>query len=121
MLGAGIRLAVTSKKWSVAVSLIMLLGICAALRVWTWPSLALVLPGASVTFLLAIYPRTRRWIAAVSLLLAAWWLGVAAYSFYEQETVRGALNIVLLFATLSLPDRFACEVAWNPQWRLAAE
>src|SRR5882724_1685620 len=106
MCGAGTRLAVVSKKWSVVTSTVVLLAVCTALRVWSWPSLALVLPGSSVSFMLAIYPKAWRWVAGVSILLTAWWFGVAAYGFYDhvrpELTERGGLSIALLFAALSL-------------------
>jgi hypothetical protein len=101
MLGAGTRFAIASKQWSVALTLIASLGVCAAFRMWTWPSLALVLPGTFASFILGAYPRAWRWIAAVGILLAAYWFGVATYCFYEQ-TGRGGESITLLFVALFL-------------------
>jgi hypothetical protein len=100
MLGAGTRFAIASKQWSVALTLIALLGVCAAFRMWSWPSLALVLPGTFASFILGAYPRAWRWIAAVGILLAAYWFGVATYCFYEQMG-RGE-SITLLFFALFL-------------------
>jgi hypothetical protein len=102
MFGAGTHLAVTSKKWSLVLSLIVPMGISLALRIWTWPSFAFFLPGACASFILAVYPRAWRWIVTVSVLLAAWWFGVMAYSFYDhfrpEPTVRGGLSIAMLLA-----------------------
>jgi len=83
MLGAGVRTAITSKTWSILLSVGMLLGLCTTIRFWDWLLLAMVLLVAFVTYASAAY-RIVWWLAvAASILLSAWWLGVALYAFYD--------------------------------------
>jgi hypothetical protein len=99
--GAGVNLAVNSKKLSMVLSVTVPLGISLALRIWNWPSLALILPGAFASLLLTVYPRAWKWAAAISVFLTAWWFGVTTYDLYDyfkqETTVRGGQGIAVLF------------------------
>jgi len=101
--GAGVDLAVNSKKWSVMLCVLVPVGISLGLRIWNWPSLALILASVFPTWLLAVYPRAWNWIAAVSFFLTAWWLGVTAYDLYDYvkqgTTVRVGQGIAALLVT----------------------
>lgn len=101
--GAGVTLAVNSRKWSVVLCVLLSVGIGLGQRIGNWLSLALILPSVFSTFLLGVYPRVWNWIAAVSVLLTAWWLGVTVYDLYyyctQGATVRVGQGIAALLVT----------------------
>lgn len=88
LLGAGVQTSVRSTYPALAISLLLMVGGCFALRLWQWPALTLVLilSAACATLVSERHTVMRRWLGLFGLCVALWWMMVAVHEYHVRTS-----------------------------------